>query len=169
VRAVQDGSVAVAGRDTGKVRAMIPLRGRARNFPMALDAKHHRIFIASRRPARLIVIDTERNAVIAEAPCIDDSDDLFYDPVKERVLVIGGGFRPDLQDAASVSPCSPAGEMGAIDLFSVPAGGELKRLDSTPTAPHARTGLFVPELRSVFIAVPPHGGHDSEIREYRVR
>jgi hypothetical protein len=168
LRAVTDGSVAVASRSDGRIDALIPLAGRARNFPMAFDAAHERLFVASRRPARLIVIDTRRNVVIGEAPCTDDSDDLFYDAATERVLVIGGGFRPDLQDPGTASPCSPPGQMGGLDVFAVGKNGALTRLSTTPTAPHARTGLFVPSRRAIYIAVPFQGDREAEIQEYRV-
>jgi hypothetical protein len=169
VRAVEDGSVAVASRSEGRVATVIPLAGRARNFPMALDAAHERLFIASRRPARLMVIDTRRNAVIAEVPCTDDSDDLFYDAQMGRVLVIGGGFRSDLQEPGSASPCTPAGEMGGLDVFSVAANEALKRLETIATAPHGRTGLFVPSRRAIYIAVAFHGEQEAAIREYTIQ
>ena len=168
VRAVTDGSVAVANRNDGRILAVIPLAGRARNFPMAFDVAHERLFIGTRRPARLIVIDTRQNAVVAEAYCTDDSDDLFYDAQTERVLVIGGGFRPDLQEPGSESPCSPPGGMGGLDVFKVGAGGELERVNTTPTAWHARTGLFVPARRAIYVAVSFHGKREAEIREYKV-
>lgn len=168
VRAVEDGSVAVAGRRNCQIQTVIPLAGRARNFPLAFDAGCQRLFIASRRPARLIVIDTQRGAIIAEAPCIDDSDDLFYDARTGRVLVIGGGFRPDLQEPGTASPCSPPGEMGALEVFAVSRSGQLTHLSTTPTAPHARTGLLVPSRHAIYIAVPFRGDTEAEIREYRL-
>jgi hypothetical protein len=168
VKAVADGEVLVIDRVSGRRQAMIPLAGRARNFPMAFDAAHERLFIATRRPARLIEIDTLKCAVVAEAPCTDDSDDLFYDAQTSRVLVIGGGFRPDLQTAGQASPCSPPGEMGAIDVFSVSEKGKLTRQATVPTAIHARTGLFVPDRRALYLAVPMREGRDPEIREYRL-
>lgn len=119
VRAVEDGSVAVVDQADGKLHSRIALPGLARNFPMALDAEHQRLFIATRRPARLIVIDTRRCRVLDQAPCTDDSDDLFYDAQTGHVLVIGGGFRPDLQAPGTASPCSPAGDTGALDVFAV--------------------------------------------------
>ena len=57
VRAVTDGEVAVLDLKSGKALARIPLRGQARNFPMAFDSTHQRLYIASRRPASLIQID----------------------------------------------------------------------------------------------------------------
>jgi hypothetical protein len=166
VRAVTDGEVAVVNRETGQTEAVIPLPGRARNFPMAYDAAHGRLFIACRRPARLIEIDVRSRAIIAEVPCTDDSDDLFFDAQTGQVLVIGGGFRPDLQTPESVSPCSPPGEMGGIDVFSVAADGVLTRKSTVPSAFHARTGLFVPVRRALYLAVPLRGKRAPEIREY---
>jgi len=168
VRAVKDGAVAVADRDSGKIEAEIPLKGIARNFPMAFDAEHERLFVASRWPARLIEIDTRRNVVLGQAACTDDSDDLFYDAKTRRVMVIGGGFRPDLQDASQISTASPPGEMGAIDVYAVGPKGELTRIVTAHTGIHARTGLFVPARRALYVAVPQRDGRDPEIREYRV-
>lgn len=168
IRAVQDGTVAVANRSNSQVEARIPLTARARNFPMSFDAAHERLFVATRRPARLIVIDTRRNMVVGEAPCTDDSDDLFYDARTDSVLVIGGGFRPDLQEPGSASACSPPGEMGGLDVFKVGPAGQLRRVSTTPTVWHARTGLFVPVRRAIYVAVPFCGQREAEIREYRV-
>ena len=166
VRAVTDGSVAVANRNEGRILATIPLAGRARNFPMAFDAAHERLFIASRRPARLIEIDTRRNAVVGEAPCVDDSDDLFYDAASGRVLVIGGGFRRDLQTAdTGAEPSTPK---PAIDVFAAGADGKLERIQTVPTAWRGRTGLFVPSRRAIYVAVPFHDEIEAEVREYRV-
>ena len=116
VKAVRDGLVEVVNRDTGRTEAEVPLKGLARNFPMAFDAAHGRLFVACRKPARLIVIDTRRNTVIAQAPCSEDSDDLYYDAETGHVLVIGGGFRPDLPDTVAPGQSPLPSEMGAIDV-----------------------------------------------------
>ena len=168
LRAVNDGTVAIIDRKTGEVVMEIPLPQRARNYPMAFDPEHERLFIASRRPPRLILVDTRNNALVGEAVCMDDSDDLFYDARTGRVLVIGGGFRPDFED----TPPEPGGahrdETGALDVFTVGDDGTMIKVASTPTVHHARTGLFVPERRAIYLAVPTLEGRDSEIREYRV-
>ncbi len=166
VRAVADGAVASMNRRTGQAVETLRLEGRARNFPMAYDAAHGRLFIASRRPARLIAIDVRTCAILDDTPCIDDSDDLFYDAQTRQVLVIGGGFRPDLQAPGDVSPHSPPAEMGGIDIFAVGLNGSLKHRAVLPTAIHARTGLFVPARRALYLAVPMRGERDAEIREY---
>jgi hypothetical protein len=168
VRTAKEGVVESVNRNDGEIEARTQLKDRARNFPMALDPVHERLFIACRKPARVIAIDARDCSVLAEAPCIDDSDDLYYDAETGRVLVIGGGFRPDVQDAGTAGPSPPPGEMGAIDVFSVGENGELARVASTPTGMHARTGLFVPSRRTIYVAVPMRDDRDPEIREYKV-
>jgi hypothetical protein len=168
LRAIKDGVVSVADRSSGRIEARIALTGAARNFPMAFDAAQDRVYIASRRPAKLIAIDTRHGRVVGEASCVDDSDDLFFDAQTSRVFVIGGGFRADLQEPGSRSPCSPPGNMGAIDVFLVSPSGAFTRLGSVQTAPHARTGLWVASRRALYLAVPMQGDRDPEIREYTV-
>jgi hypothetical protein len=168
IRAENDGAVAVADRNTGQVIAEVPLPARARNFPMAFDAAHQRLFVVSRKPAKLIAIDTRTCAIISEADCSEDSDDLFYDAKTNRVLVIGGGYRPDMVETVATSQRNSPDETGAIDVFSVGERSELTRVELTRTAPHARTGFFVPDRRTIYVAVPPREGRSSEIREYRV-
>jgi hypothetical protein len=165
VRAVEDGAVAVANRKDGRILNRIPLTGRARNFPMAFDAAHERLFIASRKPARLIVIDTARNVVAAEAACVDDSDDLFYDAKSGRVLVIGGGVRRDLQTLETPESMPQP----AIDVFAIEAEGIPTKVQTVETAWRGRTGLFVPSLGAIFVASPFHNQYEAQIREYRVR
>ena len=41
-------------------------------------------------------------------------------------------------------------------------------ISTTPTAPRARTGLFVPSRRTLYLAVPFRGEREAEIREYRI-
>ena len=124
IRADNDGLVMIADRNTGRAEAEIPLRNLARNFPMAFDAVHRRLFVACRKPARLVVIDARRSAVVSIAECSEDSDDLFYDAEMNRVLVISGGFRPDMQDAAAGVRSGLQDETGAIDVFDIGDNGE---------------------------------------------
>ena len=168
VRAVTDGEVAIVDRENGRVEAIIPLPGVARNFPMAYDAEHGRLFIACRRPARLMEIDVRSRSIVAQEACTDDSDDLSYDAETGQVMVIGGGYRSDLQTPESRSACSPPGEMGGLDVFAVAPDGKLSRRATIPTFYHVRTGLFVAARRAIYLAVPLHGGLDPEIREYRL-
>jgi hypothetical protein len=136
---------------------------------MSFDAEHQRLFIATRLPARLIEIDTRAYEIIGDVPCTDDSDDLFYDAKHNQVLVIGGGYRPELQTPDSASPCDPNDGNGGLDIFAVGPKGELTRKNTLSTAPHARTGLFVPERNALYIFVSFHGEKEAEVIEYLTR
>jgi len=57
---------------------------------MALDEPDHRLFIASRTPPRLAVFDTDSGHLLAALPCVQDSDDLYFDATRRRIYVAGG-------------------------------------------------------------------------------
>ena len=60
------------------------------NFPMALDEADHRLFIATRTPARLAVFDTNSGHMVAALPCVQDADDLYFDAERRRIYIPGG-------------------------------------------------------------------------------
>lgn len=157
-----NGAIVVADRTSGSLLATWPLPGAARNFPMAYDQAGQRLFVACRKPAKLLVVDAGSGAILAQTPCVPDSDDVFFDAETGRVLVIGGGRRA----ADPSTPAAPTpGADAALDVFSVGAGNSLTRVASIPTAPHARTGLFVPSRRAVYVVAPPHADQDARVIE----
>ena len=106
-----------------------------KNFPMALDAASARLFIACRKPPRLAVYDSRAGNLLSQTPCVGDADDMFYDAKLKRVYVIGGE--------------------GFVDVFQLSdTSQEPARLAHLPTAPRARTGLFIPDLRMLAVAAP---------------
>ena len=112
-----------------------PVTAGEKNFPMALDAGSARLFIACRKPPRLAVYGSRAGNLLSQTPCVGDADDMFYDATLKRLYVIGGeGFVDVFQDS---------------DASQVPT-----RLAHLPTAPRARTGLFIPDLRTLTVAAP---------------
>ena len=112
-----------------------PVTVAEKNFAMTLDAASDRLYIACRKPPRLASYDTRTGGLLAQAPCVGDADDMFYDAPLKRIYIIGGE--------------------GFVDVFQVPAtGGEFTRLSRVPTAPRARTGLFIPDLQTLVVARP---------------
>ena len=106
-----------------------------KNFPMALNAASSRLYIACRKPPLLASYDTHTGKMLSQTPCVGDADDMFCDAKLKRIYIIGGE--------------------GYVDVFQFPATGEeLTRLAHVPTAPRARTGLFIPELQTLVVARP---------------
>src|SRR5207247_8631864 len=84
--------VVVIDRNTHKVTDW-PLRNGKANYPMALDEADHRLLVVTRKPAQLVVLDSDSGAMVASVPCVNDSDDLYYDKVRRRIYApVGEGF-----------------------------------------------------------------------------
>jgi hypothetical protein len=67
--------------------AIVRLAG---NFPMALDEASHRVFVATRSPARLVVFDADLGHVVTTLPAVQDADDLYFDAERKRIYIPGG-------------------------------------------------------------------------------
>jgi DNA-binding beta-propeller fold protein YncE len=122
--------------------------GAAQNFPMALDEKSQRLFVGARRPPVLLVSDTGTGKVVAKLPIGEDTDDIFFDPARKRVYVICGG--------------------GRVEIFSQEAPDRYSLAASVPTAPRARTGLFVPGTGRLYVAAPMAGKAPARVLVYRI-
>ena len=140
--------VAVVDRDRGEVIATWKTDLAFGNFPMALDEANHRLFVGCRLPSRLVVLDTDSGDVVAKIEISGDPDDLFYDSKGHRIHVICGA--------------------GKIDVIEQIDANSYKPSTKIDTAPGARTGLFVRESDTLFVAVPHRGSQQAEIRCYRV-
>jgi DNA-binding beta-propeller fold protein YncE len=144
--------IAVVDRKTGAV-AKWPLTLEA-NFPMALDESGHRLFIASRRPPRLGVFDTESGRMVTALPCVQDSDDLYYDRSRKRVYVAGGE--------------------GLVTVFQQDDPDHYRMIAEIPSSLGARTAGYFGRLGRkgfdrFYVAVPARGTRSAEIRIYTVQ
>jgi YVTN family beta-propeller protein len=118
------------------------------NFPMALDEADHRLFIGCRLPSKLVVLNTDAGDVVAKIDISGDCDDVFYDGKRHRVYAICGAGKIDIIEQADANTYNASAK---ID-----------------TAKGARTGLFVPERDTLFVAVPHGGSQQAEIRCYQI-
>ncbi len=123
VNVPDSGAVEVVNRKKGTVVATRTIKGASENFPMALDEADHRLFVGTRSPARLLVLDTETGKTVAVFGSVGDADDVFYDAKAGRIYVSGGA--------------------GAIGVFVQKDANHYELLDEVPTAEGARTSLFV--------------------------
>src|SRR5262249_32040897 len=126
--------IAVVDRNRRAVMTTWPLQGAEANFPMALDEAHHRLFVGLRKPAMLLIVDTESGKEIGRLESGGDTGELVYDPPAQRHLHAGraGAVRNGAEE----------------DARPFPAGR------TVPPAAGARTALFVPALGRLYLAVP---------------
>jgi hypothetical protein len=60
---------------------------------MALDAANHQLFIGSRNPAKLVVLDTDAAKIVTSVEGVErvgHTDDLWYDGAHKRICMSGG-------------------------------------------------------------------------------
>lgn len=142
------GHVGMVDLAAGAVLATWPLRSARDNYPMALDEAGRRLFIGTRRPARLLVLDTRSGRTVAALESSGDADDLFYDARSRRIYLSGGE--------------------GAITVYEQQAPDRYRIIGRVRSAPGARTSLFVPEQDRLYVAAPARGGREAEILVYEV-
>jgi DNA-binding beta-propeller fold protein YncE len=140
--------VAVIDREKGEVVAKWKTDLAFGNFPIALDESNHRLFVGCRLPPKLVVLNTESGDAVAKIDISGDPDDVFYDAKRRRVYAICGA--------------------GKIDVVEQIDPKTYKTSTKIDTAEGARTGLFVPERDTLFVAVPHRGSQRAEIRCYAV-
>jgi hypothetical protein len=125
-----------------------PVTGAKSNFPMALDEANHRLFLGCRKPAKLLVLDTTSGKQTASVDITGDTDDLFYDSALKRIYISGGA--------------------GSITVLQQKGPDDYQALATIPTAPGARTSLFVPEIKRLFVARPHRGKQESGLLVFAV-
>src|SRR5437762_1032531 len=140
--------VGVIDRDKSEVVATWKTDLAFANFPMALDEANHRLFVGCRLPSKLVVLNTESSDVVAKIDISGDPDDVFYDSKRHRIYAICGA--------------------GKIDIIEQTNANTYKGSGKIDTANGARTGLFVPERDTMFVAVPHRGSQKAEVRAYHV-
>ena len=117
------------------VKARWPIRDAAQNALVQLEEETRRLFIVTREPAKMLVLDADSGKMLAAFEAPGHADGEVLDPANHRVYVTGGeGWIGEYQE---VGP----------DQFV-----ELPRVTS---APGAKTVVLVPELHRLYVGVSP--------------
>jgi DNA-binding beta-propeller fold protein YncE len=140
--------VAVVDRKRGEVTATWATDWAFANYPIALDETNHRLFVGCRLPAKIVVLNSDSGAVVTSFKIGGDVDDIFYDAARHRLYAICGD--------------------GSVDVIDQIDRDTYKISERIPTASGARTGLFVPELDSLFVTVPHSENQNAEVRRYAI-
>ena len=115
-----------------------------------LDTAHHRLFVGSRmkphtgeiggghqyEPGKLVVMDSETGKVIQVLDSVGGADDLQYDAASSRIYFVG--------------------TTGTVAVFKEIDPDHFRLLGKVPTGAISKTGLWVPELKRFYSAVPKH-------------
>ena len=128
-----DGVVNVIDRKTGGL-AKWELNGTKANYPMILDEADHRLFVVTRTPPFLVVLDTDTGKEVARVRVKAASDDAYFDATRKRIYVIcGEGYisviqanDPDhyalVENIPTITGARTGGLLGANLYVGVPSG-----------------------------------------------
>ncbi len=142
-------AVGVLDRNKSALQATWPLpAGDKLNVAMALDEASHRLFVVTRNPGKLIVLNSDNGKVIADLPAVGLVDDTAYDAKQKRIYLAGDQF---------------------VDVFEQKDADHYTLLARIPGSFRAKTAILVPELNRYYLAVPHHENKDAEVRVYDIQ
>jgi DNA-binding beta-propeller fold protein YncE len=137
--------IAVVDVGSGAQISILDTAGASSNFPMAVDADEHRLLVAFRSPAKLMVFATRTGKLEGSFDTCRDADDVFVDP-RRRLYVSCGE--------------------GVIDVLARPSNG-YERVARIPTVAGARTSLFVPASDRLYVGVRATAAEPAAIWVFR--
>ncbi|QUD89601.1 YncE family protein [Phenylobacterium montanum] len=127
--------LAVIDKKTGQVTAQWPIKEAEQNAPIAMDEAHHRLFVVTRKPGKLVVLNADSGQSIASFKAPERTDEVVFDKANGRVYVLGGE--------------------GYIGVFQEDDPDHYSELARIPSGVAAKTGILVPQLNRLFVAVSP--------------
>jgi DNA-binding beta-propeller fold protein YncE len=140
-----DSVVNVIDRKTGELKKWT-LNGAKANYPMALDEDNRRLFVVTRRPPLVVVLDTDTGKEVARVPVGASCDDVYFDAERKRIYALAGeGFISVVQQ---IDP----------NHYSLAA--------NIPSTVGVRTGIFFGT--NLYVGVPTAGLEPAQIWNYGV-
>jgi YVTN family beta-propeller protein len=134
--------IAVVSRKTMQQVATWYADGFRSNYPLALDSQSGRALAVFRRPARIQAYETATGRQLGGIEACADSDDIFIDAKRHRAYVICG--------------------QGVVDTLETSANG-FRRSGRLTTSEGSRTGLWIPELDRLVVAIRATRGEDAAV------
>jgi len=131
--------MAVVDKATLAVLATWPIKEAEQNAPLAFDEPGKRLFIIARKPGTLIVLNADTGASVASFKAPERCDQVIWDAANRRIYALGGE--------------------GYIGVFQQKDPDHYVELARVRSAAGAKTGILVPELKRLYVAVSPGEGN----------
>jgi DNA-binding beta-propeller fold protein YncE len=141
------GQVGVYDQKQNKLLANWDIKGAKENVSMALDEANHRLFVVCRKPAALVVFDTESGKQVASLPTVDRADDMAYDSKRKQIYISGGN--------------------GFIAVYSQKDPDHYEEIAKVPSGPAAKISIFIPQLDRLYVAASALGTNSAKLLIYK--
>jgi hypothetical protein len=136
VEAEQHGErIDIVDKKTLQVTGHWPIVGAATNLSMALDEPDHRLFVVTRKPTELFVLNTDNGHTVAtlDVPAVNDG--VYFDALRKRIYVPGA--------------------VGEIGVYQETDPDHYREIARVPSVPGGKSELFAPQLNELFVAISP--------------
>ena len=114
---------------------------------LAFDEASQRLFVGTREPAKLVVLDAHSGKIVSSYPAPAMVDDMAYDGQHKRIYYAGSEF---------------------LDVFKQTDANHYELAGHVKTSFRAKTAILIPELNKYYLAVPHHENQEAELRVYDV-
>jgi DNA-binding beta-propeller fold protein YncE len=143
-------SIGVVDREKRAVVQTWPITAGKDNVPLQYDEATHRLFLATRKPSKLVVVNADNGKEVTSLDVADYVDDLAYDAAHHRLYVPGGGGN------------------GAVSVVEQRGADDYQVVATIPTKPGAKTARLVPELNKYYVGVPQKDNQPAQILVFDV-
>jgi DNA-binding beta-propeller fold protein YncE len=116
----------------------------------AFDESTLRLFIGTRTPPEMIVMDATSGKQVGHLPTVDGMDGVYFDGVHKRIYVSGG------RDMSA----------GAIYVYQQKSADEYEMIGKVATRGGAGTSFWSPDLNRYYVAAPANGKENAAILVY---
>src|SRR6202043_1293242 len=107
-----------------------------RNGDGAFDEKTHRLFIGTRTPPQMIVMDSNTGKEVANLPTVEGMDGVYFNAAQKRVYVSGGRDN----------------DIGYVFVYQQKDADHYGLIGKIPTRSGAGTSFWSPELDGYYVA-----------------
>lgn len=140
--------VAVVDKHTHRVLQTWTLQEGRDNSAIALDEAHGRLFVVTRKPFQLLVLDTHDGHTVARFDAPQRTNDMFWDPGHGRLYLLGDDY---------------------VASFQQVDADHYRELPHVASAHGAKTGLLVPQLGLLYVAVAGSKQQPAALLRYRLK
>jgi len=133
--------MAVVDKDKHAIIARWPVKEAQQNAPVAFDEENHRLFVVTRKPGMLVVLNAMTGESITSFKAPEHCDEVVFDAANHRIYVAGGE--------------------GYVGVYQQVDADHYLQLPSVPSAKGAKTAVLVPSMNRLYLAVSPGEGNSS--------
>jgi hypothetical protein len=134
--------VGVIDLKTRQLIARWPLPDAHVAHAILLDEPNHRLFTATRKPSQFIVFNMDTGKAVTSLPCVGVNSDMSLDVARKRIYVTGSD---------------------TVSVFEQRDADHYEHIAEVPTAFRAKSSIFVPELKRLYVADSGKGKPDAKL------